>query len=84
MRPVMCTISKQTVQGGRLLVEATCPAGHTLTKGQNGYLVDGKSGAIVQNGHVTITVLTGNAVKAEAPKLAKPVPGAKLRFEVYY
>jgi hypothetical protein len=65
-------------------IEATCPAGHKVTKGQNGWLLVEKTGAIFPDGHVDVKTVTGNTVTVEAPKLVKPVRGAKLRFHVWY
>ncbi len=76
-----CTVTKQFVKGGKLLVRATCTSVKKLRVGQYGTLM-GKSGSTISKGTVKITAIKGNSLRLEATQRTKKSKATKVRFWV--
>lgn len=76
-----CTVSTQTIQGGKLHVTASCTSTKKLRVGKYGTLVDG-SGNTIRKGTVKITSIKGNIIRLVATQLTKKSKAGKVRFWV--
>ncbi len=77
-----CTVTKQTVKGGKLHVKTTCTTTKKLKVGKYGTLVT-KAGSTVTKGAVKITAIKGKTVTVVATQRStKAKTASKVRFWV--